>query len=100
MASVTLTISDKVKTNLARTAQARGMSTTGFAIILFEAAYAARATPGGTGDVDLDAAVARSVILFANGLDTSAIAPAVGLSEATIVRILDAWRSEVKGALL
>lgn len=99
MATVTLTIGDKVKENLARMAQARGMSTTGFAIVLFEAAYAARAMPGGTGDADLDAAVARAVILFANGLDTAAIAPAVGLSEATVVRILDAWRRELRGAL-
>lgn len=82
-----------------REAIRRGVSTTGFAIVLFEAVYAARAMPGGTGDSDLDAAVARSVILFANGLDTAAIAPAVGLSEPTVVKILDAWRREIKGAL-
>lgn len=93
--SITIAVSDRCHDQLARLAKERGLSVNKYATILFDAAYAARVTPGGTGDADLDVAVARSVILFAGGWDTDRIAKAVHLHEATVVRIFDAWRREV-----
>ena len=61
---------------------------------LFLAAYSARAKPP-TGDRDLDAAVARVAILWVEERNTADIAEAVGLQEATVVRVLDAWRDEM-----
>lgn len=72
-----------------------GTSRTGYAQLLLIAAYSARCAP--SGDRDLDAAVGRVAVLWGEGLDTAAIAKAVGLSEPTVVRIVGAWRAELSG---
>lgn len=65
-----------------------------YAAQLLIAAYSARVKPP-TGDRNLDAAVARIAILWAEKRNTADVAAAVGLSEPTVIRVLDAWRAEV-----
>lgn len=88
-----------VATRLNQLAVGAKMATSTYAAQLLIAAYSARVKPP-TGDRDLNASVSRVAILWADKRNTAAIAAAVGLSEPTVVRILDAWRAEVslKGA--
>lgn len=68
-----------------------------YAAILLQAAYAARVKPP-SGDRDLDASVALVAVLWAEQRDTAQIAAALGLAEATVVRIIDGWRRCKRGA--
>lgn len=97
---INIQVSQRMYDNLGKMAGARGYRTaTGMATVLLEAAYLARVSDEPTGDVDLDAAVARAVLLNETGAALGTIAAAVGLSEAAVERIVDAWRKETKGRL-
>ena len=79
---------------LAKRATEMGVSTTGYAKLLFEAGFAARvgqerAEP--SADAELDEQV-RLVFALAGQADTAAISKATGVPEPRVVRILDAWR--------
>jgi hypothetical protein len=69
-----------------------GHKATGYAKLLFEAAYASRV--GAQPDVDIDAQIAAAVVLHGARQDSATIANAVHLSEATVIRIIDVWRRE------
>lgn len=89
-----ISVSPKVYERIHQMAKSAGMTGTAYANLLFDAAYSARCKP--TGDLDLDAAVARVVVLWgANRFDAPAIAAHVGLSETTVTRIIDGWKSEI-----
>lgn len=77
-------------------ARSANLSPSGYARMLFEAAYAARWNK--SGDADLEAKVGCALVLHAAKQDTATIAAALGLQEATIVRIIDAWRAEKAAA--
>jgi hypothetical protein len=92
---INFSVDDRVYSKLEKMAAEKSMATSRYAAVLFEAAYAARCGFA-QGDVELEAAVARSVLLGAAGSDTATIAKAVGLSEATVDRIRHAWRDEIR----
>ena len=91
---INISVPDVVHARLEKMAGAARMPLSTYAAQLFIAAYSSKVKPP-TGDRDLDASVARVAILYAEKRDTAAIADAVGLSEACIVRVIDAWRDEV-----
>lgn len=96
MTPIQITVSERAKETLARQAQARGLSMTKWANHLFDAAFLSacareKSMPGT--DADLDAIVGATLLLRAREKwDTATIARSLGVSEPTIVRILDAWR--------
>ncbi len=90
---INISVPEVVHARVAKMAVGAKMGVGPYAAQLFLAAYSARVKPP-IGDRDLDASVARVAILWAEKRDTAEIAGAVGLSEATVVRILDAWRAE------
>lgn len=71
-----------------RFAKAKGISTRAYSKALFDAAFAARC--GVTGDRDLDAVVAGTLLLHGK-LDSSEIAATLGTTEATVEKIRRAW---------
>ncbi len=94
--TITLSMPALMHERLSVMARAADVKVGVYAQALFNAAYAARCNT--TGDVDLDTAVARLVILAASGdYDTADLAVASGLSEPTVQRMLDTWRGEVFG---
>ena len=93
MKQINISVPEVVHSRVAKMAAGAKMAVGPYAATLFIAAYSARVKPP-TGDRDLDASVARVAILWAEKRDTAAIADAVGLSEATVVPVLDAWRAE------
>jgi hypothetical protein len=96
---VTFPVSGAVYANVDRMAKAAGMATGTYVATLFQAAYAARCKV--TGDVALDAAVERVVLLHGTKeYDTDEIARNVGLSESAVIKIIDAWRAEAFGRSL
>ncbi len=92
MRSITLTVDDRVYAKLTDMARKRSYTTTTYAQMLFDAAYASRV--GVMSDVDIDAQIARAIILHGSKQDTAVIAKAVGLSESTVTKVIGAWRSE------
>jgi hypothetical protein len=92
---VNVLVTAKMHEGLQKLAKAAHMPLSTYARLLLQAAYAARR--GETGDRDLDAAVARVVLLWGAAFEPAAIARTVGLSEPTVRRILDAWREEIGG---
>lgn len=97
--SISFEVTAKVFDRLSEMAAERRTRPAVYAKMLFEAAYSARL--GIQSDLDLDAAIARAVLLSAEGCDTAELASVTGLSEPTVVRVLDAWRGEMreKGAM-
>lgn len=89
---VNFDVDDRVFATLERLAAAQGYKPTRYAKMLFEAAYASRV--GAQPDADIDAQVAAAIVLHGARKDSATIAKAVRLSEATVVRIIDAWRQE------
>lgn len=92
MRQVNFSIEDRAFATLERLAGAHGYKATSYAKLLFEAAFASRV--GAQPDADLDAQIAAALVLHGARQDTSTIAKAVRLSEATVVQIIDAWRRE------
>jgi hypothetical protein len=84
---------------LAKRATEMGISTTGYAKLLFEAGFAARVgqeRAESPADAELDEQV-RLVFALAGQADTAAISKATGVPEPRVVRILDAWRRASAG---
>jgi hypothetical protein len=92
MRQVNFSVDDRVFATLEKLADKHGYKATSYAKMLFEAAFAARV--GVAADQDIDVQIGAAVVLHAARQDTSVIAKAVRLSEATIVKIIDAWRRE------
>lgn len=92
MRQLTFSVDDKVYQRLTDMARQRDMSTGPYAKVLFEAAYAARHRQ--SGDPDLDARVGLAVVLLGAKQDSATIAKAIGLSEPTVLKIIDAWKRE------
>lgn len=91
---VTIKLLPKQHQRLHEEAKRHGYAPTTYAQLLFEAAFAARMgqladTPAS--DAELDHQVRQALILAGIG-DTTEIARATGLTEATVDRILTAWR--------
>lgn len=85
---LTIRVSARTVARLRDQATKRGVTTTDFATQFFEAAYAARC--GETGDRDLDATVAATLLLTGK-LDTDQIARALRTNEVVVARIRKAW---------
>lgn len=91
---ITVKVPHKVHAMINSMGAKAGQTTTDYATTLLMAAYTARCKE--TGDRNLDAAVARVVVL-SKDFDTARIAQYVGLSEATVTKIVHAWRNEIRG---
>jgi hypothetical protein len=89
---INFTVEALVYQRLSELAREASMPLATYAKVLFEAAYAARWHK--SGDPELDAKVGCALVLHAAKKDSTTIAHAVGLHEATVVRIVDAWRTE------
>lgn len=90
-------VSAKVYARLEALAKDRNLRPASYAQYLFEAAYAH--VVGVQPSPELDAQVARVIVLAGDGTDAALIADIVGLAPATVTRILDAWRAETGVAL-
>jgi hypothetical protein len=90
MRQINFSIEDRVFVTLEKSAASHGYKATSYAKMLFEAAFAARV--GVQPNAGLDAQIGMALVMRAAKQDTANIAAVVGLSEATVVRILDAWR--------
>lgn len=91
---VTVKLLPKQHQRLHEEAKRHGYAPSTYAQLLFEAAFAARMgqiSEKPASDAELDHQVRQALILAGIG-DTSEIAQATGLSEATVDRILSAWR--------
>jgi len=92
--TITLRVTGKAYQRLGQMARQRGYSATGYAHLLFEAAFAARIGQergDPVTDAELDQQV-RLVFACAGQGDTAAIAKATGMPEARVERILHALR--------
>ena len=86
--------------SLARSAKARGYSPTGYATLLFEAAFAARIGQergAPVSDAELDDQV-RLVFALAGQADPEAIGKATGIGLPTVRKILDGWAAYAKSS--
>ncbi|UDF29342.1 UNVERIFIED_ORG: helix-turn-helix domain-containing protein [Roseateles sp. XES5] len=96
MVGISISVTEKAKQNLDRQARERGIGLSLWAGQLFDAAFAsvcAREKSMPISDGDLDAIVGATLLLRARERwDTATIAQALGVSEPTVVRILDCWR--------
>jgi hypothetical protein len=92
MRQVNFSVDDKVYDALSLRAEKLGYRATSYAKMLFEAAFACRV--GVSQDPDLQQRIELVLILHAARQDTARISTFSGLSEATVVRIIDSWRSE------
>lgn len=90
MGQVNITVDDRALARLDRMAKERGYSRSAYAKLLFDAAYSARC--GKSGDAELEAIVAGALLLSGADFDSAAIATTLKCSEATVVRIQQAWR--------
>ena len=93
---INIDVDDKVYDKIAAMARERGYSTTSYAKMIFDAAYAARAWK--SGDVQLDALVGCAIVLWGAKKDTTTIAAALKLVESTVTRIISAWRKQFREA--
>lgn len=89
---INILIDEIVHTRIAAAAKTANMPVATYAKVLFEAAYSARCSE--TGDRDLDASVAGALILSGAELDSDQISRALKISEATVDKILQAWRGQ------
>ena len=94
MRQINISVPAVVHGQMAKMAAGAKMGVGPYAAQLFMAAYSARVKPP-TGDRDLDAAVGRVAVLYAEKPNTADIADLVGISEPAVIRIIDAWRAEV-----
>ena len=83
---------DKQAAKLDELARQRGVSRTGYAKLLFDAAFASRV--GVQPDVDIDDQIRIAIVMHGARTDTATISKACGLSEATVIKVIDAWRKE------
>lgn len=90
MRQINFSVDDRVYAALERQAHDRGHKTITYAKMLFEAAFAARA--GVQPDQQLDQIIAATLVLHGAAKDSQAIASRLQLPEATVVRIIDAFR--------
>jgi hypothetical protein len=101
MTGLTVSVTEKAKLTLQRQAAERGMSSPVWAGLVFDmgfAAVCAREKSMPITDRDLDAVVAGTLLLNStNDWDTDEISRGLGVSEATVVRILDVWRDYRRG---
>ncbi len=88
---LTIEVDRRVETKLLEMGKKLGFSVAGCATVLFEAAYAARFGKDGSGDPELDAVVAATLILHGSGIDFTIIAKTLGTDEETVERIIGAW---------
>lgn len=98
MAAAPITIPVKVTPRahqrLHEMAKAKGYSASGYATLLYEAAFSARIGQergDPVTDADLDEQV-RLVFACAGQADTAAIAKATGIPEPRVVKILQGWK--------
>lgn len=101
LTSITINITRKAKETLDRQARERGCASTLWAGQVFDlgfAAVCAREKSMPLTDKDLDAIVGASLLLWSAEFDTSEIAKGLGVSEATIAKIMDGWREYRRGA--
>ena len=90
---ILVTVSPKLHESLSKKAAEAKMSVTAYSTLLFQAAASERVKPGSAPDLHI--AIGRVVVLWGNStLDTTQIGMLVGLSEATVVRIVEAWKAE------
>jgi 2-hydroxychromene-2-carboxylate isomerase len=92
MKQVNFSIDERAFATLEKHAAQHGQKATSYAKLLFEAAFASRV--GVQPDSDIDFQIATAIVLHGARKDSAAIAKAVRLSEPTVIRIIDAWRSE------
>ena len=94
--AITINVPERAKLTLERQAHERGMATslwTGQVFDLGFAAICAREKSMPITDPDLDAIVGATLLLRdREKWDTATIAKSLGVSEPTVVRILDGWR--------
>ncbi|MEP9389626.1 hypothetical protein [Mesorhizobium sp. KR9-304] len=93
-------VDPKVHENLARRAKAKGMSVTGYAQLLFEAAYAARIErerENPASDAELDRQV-RAVFCLAGEFDAATIAKALGVPKTFVDKVLAGWTKTGRAA--
>jgi hypothetical protein len=93
---INISVEDKVYDKLTAMARERGYSTSSYAKIIFDAAYAARAWK--SGDLHLDTLVGCAIVLWGAQKDTATIAAALKLQESTVTRIISAWRKHFREA--
>jgi len=97
---INFTVDAKVHENLARRAQAKGMSVAGYAQLLFEAAYAARVERERgmpSSDYELDRMV-RAVFCMAGELNTGIIAQSLGVPREFVDKVVAGWKQTGKAA--
>lgn len=97
---VNFRVSAKVHENLARRAQAKGMSVAAYAQLLFEAAYAARIDrerENPCSDAELDQMV-RAVFCQAGEFDAATIAKGLGVPKTFVDKVLAGWKQTGKAA--
>ena len=101
MIGVTISITDKAKITLDRQAAERGLSSSFWAGQIFDmgfAAVCAREKSMPISDGDLDALVGATLLLTARDQwDAGAIADMLGVPEATVLRVLDGWKTYRRG---
>lgn len=89
--AIAIEVDERVTSKLEEMGKKFGFTATGCAMILFETAYAARFGKDGSGDRELDAMVAATLILHGSGIDFTIIAKTLGTDEETVERIVGAW---------
>jgi 2-hydroxychromene-2-carboxylate isomerase len=92
MRQVNFSIEDRVFVTLEKYGAKKGYKATAFAKLLFEAAFAS--CVGVQPDDDIDVQVAAAIVLHGAKQDSAAIAKTIGLSEASVCRIIETWRRE------
>lgn len=102
MVGLQISVAPKAKETLDRQARERGVSTALWASQLFGAGFAAvcaREKSMPITDDDLDAILGATLLLRAREKwDTATIAQSLGVSEPTVVRMLDTWRTYRAGS--
>ncbi|MBX4884002.1 hypothetical protein HJA90_10450 [Rhizobium bangladeshense] len=97
MVGIQLSVAEKAKATLDRQAKERGISTSVWAGQIFDMGFAAvcgREKSMPISDQDLNAIVGAVLLLRAKEKwDTATLAKSLGVSEPTVVRILDAWKT-------
>lgn len=97
MVPVQVTIPEKAKATLERQARERGVALSMWVGQIFDMGFAAvcgREKSMPISDDDLDAIVGATLLLRAREKwDTATIAKSLGVSEPTVIRILDGWKS-------
>jgi hypothetical protein len=92
MKQINFSVDDRVFGVLEKHGAKHGYKPTSYAKMLFEAALASRL--GVQPDTDLDEKVGAAIVLHGARQDSTTIAGVIGLSEPTVIRILDAWKRE------